>query len=130
MQFLPDVYIPCDVCHGTRYNRETLQVHFKGLNIAEALDLTVSEGLEIFGAIPAITSKLKTLDAVGLGYIRLGQLLGNCWVYLELSLPAQFDTRFFQMLPAEHLSIVGYSISLFRGMGDLLFAQRWQPAFL
>ncbi len=73
MQFLPDVYIPCDVCHGTRYNRETLQVHFKGLNIAEALNLTVSEALGIFNAIPAITSRLETLEAVGLGYIRIGQ---------------------------------------------------------
>jgi excinuclease ABC subunit A len=73
MQFLPDVYIPCDVCHGTRYDRETLQVHFKGLNIAEALSLTVTEGLDIFSAVPAISARLETLDAVGLGYIRLGQ---------------------------------------------------------
>jgi excinuclease ABC subunit A len=73
MQFLPDVYIPCDVCHGTRYNRETLQVHFKGLNIAQVLDLTVEEALEVFGAIPAIVNKLETLRSVGLGYIRLGQ---------------------------------------------------------
>lgn len=73
MQFLPDVYIPCDVCHGKRYNRETLQVRFKGLNISEVLDLTVSEALEVFSAIPSITNKLETLEAVGLGYIRLGQ---------------------------------------------------------
>jgi excinuclease ABC subunit A len=73
MQFLPDIYIPCDVCHGTRYNRETLQVHFKGLNIAQVLDLTVDEGLEFFSAFPAIHSKLETLCAVGLGYIRIGQ---------------------------------------------------------
>lgn len=73
MQFLPDVYVPCDVCHGTRYNKETLQVHFKGLNVAQALDLTVSEALEVFAAIPAITSRLHTLEAVGLGYMRLGQ---------------------------------------------------------
>ncbi len=73
MQFLPDVYIPCDVCHGTRYNRETLQVHFKGLNIAQVLDLTVEEALEVFSAIPAIVNKLETLRSVGLGYIRLGQ---------------------------------------------------------
>ncbi|MBN1312672.1 MAG: excinuclease ABC subunit UvrA [Anaerolineae bacterium] len=73
MQFLPDIYIPCDVCHGTRYNRETLQVHFKGLNISQVLDLTVSEALEVFAAVQTITSRLKTLEAVGLGYIRLGQ---------------------------------------------------------
>jgi excinuclease ABC subunit A len=73
MQFLPDIYIPCDVCHGTRYNRETLQVKFKGYNIAEALDLPVTEGLEVFNAVPAVTARLETLDAVGLGYMRLGQ---------------------------------------------------------
>jgi excinuclease ABC subunit A len=73
MQFLPDIYIPCDVCHGSRYNRETLQVHFKGFNISQVLDLTVSEGLEVFSAVQTIVKKLKTLDAVGLGYIRLGQ---------------------------------------------------------
>jgi len=73
MQFLPDIYVPCDVCHGARYNRETLQVRYKGKNIAEVLDLTVSEGLEFFANIPAIVTKLKTLDAVGLGYIRIGQ---------------------------------------------------------
>ncbi len=73
MQFLPDVYIPCDVCHGKRYNRETLQVRFKGLNIAEVLDLTVNEGVKVFSAFPAITAKLETLEAVGLGYIRIGQ---------------------------------------------------------
>ncbi len=73
MQFLPDVYVPCDVCHGTRYNRETLQVRYKEHNIAEVLDLTVDEGLEFFAAIPSISNKLKTLHDVGLGYIRLGQ---------------------------------------------------------
>ncbi|HEC22928.1 MAG TPA: excinuclease ABC subunit UvrA, partial [Chloroflexi bacterium] len=73
MQFLPDVYIPCDVCHGKRYNRETLQVRFKGLNISEVLDLTVDEALEVFEAFPAIVKKLRTLESVGLGYIRLGQ---------------------------------------------------------
>ncbi len=73
MQFLPDIYIPCDVCNGKRYNRETLQVHFKGLSIADVLDLTVSEAIEIFSVFPPIMNKLKTLEAVGLGYIRLGQ---------------------------------------------------------
>jgi len=73
MQFLPDIYIPCEVCHGTRYNRETLQALFKGLNIAEALNLTVSEALDVFGAVPSITTRLETLEAVGLGYVRLGQ---------------------------------------------------------
>ncbi len=73
MQFLPDVFIPCDVCNGKRFNRETLQVKFKGLSIADVLELTVSEALVIFQAFPAIASKLRTLDAVGLGYIRVGQ---------------------------------------------------------
>ncbi len=73
MQFLPDVYVPCDVCHGARFNRETLQVHFKGKSIADVLDTTVSEGLEIFTAFPAIVNKLRTLNDVGLGYIRIGQ---------------------------------------------------------
>jgi excinuclease ABC subunit A len=73
MQFLPDVYVPCDVCHGKRYNRETLQVRFKGKNIAEVLDMTVDEAVEFFSAFPAIQRKLQTLQDVGLGYIRLGQ---------------------------------------------------------
>jgi excinuclease ABC subunit A len=73
MQFLPDVYVPCDVCHRARFNRETLQVRFKDLNIAEVLDLTVDEGLKLFGAFPSMVSRLKTLQDVGLGYIRIGQ---------------------------------------------------------
>ncbi len=73
MQFLPDIYVPCDVCHGARYNRETLQVLYKGKSIAEVLDMTVSEGLAFFENIPTIVNKLRTLDAVGLGYIRIGQ---------------------------------------------------------
>lgn len=73
MQFLPDVYVPCDVCHGARFNRETLQIRFKGKNISEILDMTVEEGLELFSAFPAITSKLRTLNEVGLGYVRIGQ---------------------------------------------------------
>ncbi|MEO8606640.1 MAG: excinuclease ABC subunit UvrA [Chloroflexota bacterium] len=73
MQFLPDIYVPCDVCHGARYNRETLQVKFKGKSIADVLDMTVTEGLEFFANIPTILVKLQTLDSVGLGYIRIGQ---------------------------------------------------------
>jgi excinuclease ABC subunit A len=73
MQFLPDVYVPCDVCHGARFNRETLQVHFKNLNIAEVLDLTVDGALEVFEAFPNMMSRLQTLQDVGLGYIRIGQ---------------------------------------------------------
>ncbi len=73
MQFLPDVYVRCDVCHGARFNRETLQVRFKGLNIAEVLDLTVDQALAHFAAVPTIVRKLQTLHDVGLGYIRLGQ---------------------------------------------------------
>jgi excinuclease ABC subunit A len=73
MQFLPDIYVPCEVCHGARYNRETLQVKYKGKSIAEVLDMTVSEGLPYFEHIPSIRPKLETLAAVGLGYIRIGQ---------------------------------------------------------
>ncbi len=73
MQFLPDVYVPCEVCHGKRYNREALEIHYKGKNIADVLDLTVEEALEFFENIPRIKSKLETLRDVGLGYIRLGQ---------------------------------------------------------
>lgn len=73
MQFLPDVYVPCDVCHGARFNRETLQVRFKNLNIADVLDLTVDHALEVFEAFPNMMSRLQTLQEVGLGYIRIGQ---------------------------------------------------------
>lgn len=73
MQFLPDVYVPCDVCHGSRFNRETLQVHFKGKSIADVLDTTVDEGIELFSAFPSILNKLQTLQDVGLGYVRIGQ---------------------------------------------------------
>jgi excinuclease ABC subunit A len=73
MNFLPDVYVPCEVCHGARYNRETLEVHFKGKTIAEVLDMPIEEAVTFFGAIPAISRHLKTLVDVGLGYVRLGQ---------------------------------------------------------
>ena len=73
MQFLPDVYVPCEVCHGQRYNRETLQIKYKGKHISEALDMTVDDGLDFFSNIPAIRNKLETLHAVGLGYVTLGQ---------------------------------------------------------
>jgi len=73
MQFLPDVYVACDVCHGARFNRETLQVHFKGKSIADVLDTTVDEGLELFSAFSPIYHKLRTLSEVGLGYIKIGQ---------------------------------------------------------
>jgi excinuclease ABC subunit A len=73
MQFLPEVYVPCDVCHGKRYNRETLQIRYKDHNIADVLNMTVTEALAFFDAIPKITRKLQTLYDVGLGYIRLGQ---------------------------------------------------------
>jgi excinuclease ABC subunit A len=73
MQFLPDVYVPCDVCKGKRYNRETLEIRYKGKNISEVLDMTVEEAMEFFGNIPQIKAKLQTLYDVGLGYIKLGQ---------------------------------------------------------
>ena len=73
MNFLPDVYVPCEVCHGARYNRETLEVHYKGKTIAEVLDMPIEEAVEFFAAVPAIARHLKTLVEVGLGYVRLGQ---------------------------------------------------------
>ncbi len=73
MQFLPEVYVPCDVCHGARYNRETLQIRYKEKNIAEVLEMTITEALDFFSAIPPITRRLQTLYDVGLGYLRLGQ---------------------------------------------------------
>jgi excinuclease ABC subunit A len=73
MQFLPDVYVPCDVCHGSRYNRETLQVRFKDYNISDVLDMTVDTAAEVFTAFPKMINKLITLQDVGLGYIRIGQ---------------------------------------------------------
>jgi excinuclease ABC subunit A len=73
MHFLPDVYVPCDVCKGKRYNRETLEVKYKGKNIADVLDMTVDEALEFFENIPRIHNKIKTLQDVGLGYVKLGQ---------------------------------------------------------
>lgn len=73
MNFLPDVYVPCDVCHGTRYNSETLEVEYKGKNISQVLNMTVSEALKFFSAIPKIKRKLQTIEDVGLGYVTLGQ---------------------------------------------------------
>ncbi|HEY5819003.1 MAG TPA: excinuclease ABC subunit UvrA [Mesorhizobium sp.] len=73
MHFLPDVYVTCDVCHGKRYNRETLDVHFKGKSIADVLDMTVEEGVDFFAAVPGVRDKLQTLKDVGLGYIHIGQ---------------------------------------------------------
>jgi excinuclease ABC subunit A len=73
MQFLPDVYVPCEVCHGSRYNREVLEVKFRGHSISDVLQMTVDEALEVFENVPSIKAKLRTLHDVGLGYIRLGQ---------------------------------------------------------
>ncbi len=73
MNFLPDVYVPCEVCKGKRYNRETLEVKYKGKNIWEVLDMTVEEAAEFFQAIPKIAKRLTTLADVGLGYVKLGQ---------------------------------------------------------
>ncbi|TPL95124.1 excinuclease ABC subunit UvrA [Mesorhizobium sp. B2-3-12] len=73
MHFLPDVYVTCDVCHGKRYNRETLDVLFKGKSIADVLDMTVEEGVDFFAAVPGVRDKLETLKQVGLGYIHIGQ---------------------------------------------------------
>ncbi|MGZ5404108.1 MAG: excinuclease ABC subunit UvrA, partial [Nocardioides sp.] len=73
MNFLPDVYVPCEVCHGARYNRETLEVHYKGKTIAEILDMPIEEAADFFAAVPAISRHMTTLCEVGLGYVRLGQ---------------------------------------------------------
>ena len=73
MNFLPDVYVPCEVCHGARYNRETLEVHYKGKTISEVLDMPIEEAVDFFEAITSIHRYLKTLNDVGLGYVRLGQ---------------------------------------------------------
>ncbi len=73
MNFLPDVYVPCEVCHGARYNRETLEVHYKGKTIAQVLDMPIEEASAFFESVPAISRFLKTLNDVGLGYVRLGQ---------------------------------------------------------
>jgi excinuclease ABC subunit A len=73
MNFLPDVYVPCEVCHGARYNRETLEVHYKGKNISEVLNMPIEHAYEFFESVPAIARYLKTLCDVGLGYVRLGQ---------------------------------------------------------
>jgi excinuclease ABC subunit A len=73
MHFLPDIYVPCDACHGRRYNRETLEIRYKGRSIHDVLEMTVSAAVELFSAVPAIARKLQTLVDVGLGYVRLGQ---------------------------------------------------------
>ena len=73
MNFLPDVYVPCEVCQGKRYNRETLEVRYKGKSIADVLDMTINQAVEFFEAVPNILQKIKTIQDVGLGYIKLGQ---------------------------------------------------------
>ncbi len=73
MQFLPDVYVPCEVCGGKRYNREALEIHYKGKNISEVLEMNVEEALAFFANVPAVETKLRTLHDVGLSYIHLGQ---------------------------------------------------------
>ena len=73
MNFLPDVYVPCEVCHGARYNRETLEVHYKGKTIAQVLDMPIEQAADFFESVPSIARYLKTLCDVGLGYVRLGQ---------------------------------------------------------
>ena len=85
MHFLPDVYVPCDVCKGKRYNRETLEIKYKGKSIYDVLEMTVEEGLEFFSSLPRIARKLQTLQDVGLGYVKIGQpattLSGGCLLY-------------------------------------------------
>jgi excinuclease ABC subunit A len=73
MQFLPDVYVPCEVCKGKRYNREALEIHYKGRSIADVLEMTIEEALDFFSPVPSVRAKLATLNDVGLGYVHLGQ---------------------------------------------------------
>ena len=73
MHFLPDVFVECDVCHGARFNRETLEVKFKGKSIADVLDMTVEEAAQFFKAVPSVRDKMETLERVGLGYVKVGQ---------------------------------------------------------
>jgi excinuclease ABC subunit A len=73
MQFLPDVYVPCEVCKGKRYNREALEIHYKGRSISDVLEMTIAEALEFFAPVPSVKAKLQTLFDVGLGYVHLGQ---------------------------------------------------------
>ena len=73
MNFLPDVLVPCEECHGRRYNRETLEVRFKGKSVADVLDMTINQAVEFFAGVPAILRKIKVLQDIGLGYIKLGQ---------------------------------------------------------
>ncbi len=73
MQFLPDVYVPCEICHGKRYNREALEIHYRGRSIADVLEMTIEEALDFFSAVPNVRAKLQTLNDVGLGYVHLGQ---------------------------------------------------------
>ena len=77
MHFLPDVYVKCDMCQGKRYNRETMEICFRGKSIADVLDMTVEEGLNFFKAVPSIRDKMQTLYQVGLGYIHIGQQARN-----------------------------------------------------
>ena len=95
MLFLPDVYVDCEVCGGTRYNRETLEVRYKGRNIADVLNMTVDDAFEFFKEIPRIASKLALIQEAGLGYIRLGQSAltlsgGSTWVKLAKELSKRF----------------------------------------
>jgi hypothetical protein len=78
MHFLPDIFVPCDVCHGKRYNRETLEVRYKGKTIHEVLEMTVEQAREFFDAVPVVARKLQTLVDVGLSYIQLGQRPPRC----------------------------------------------------
>jgi len=73
MQFLPDVYVPCEMCKGKRYNREALEIHYRGRSIADVLEMTIEEALEFYSAVPSVRAKLQTLNDVGLGYVHLGQ---------------------------------------------------------
>ena len=98
MHFLPDVYVPCDTCAGKRYNRETLEVQYKGRNIHEVLAMTVETARQFFAAVPALARKLQTLLDVGLGYITLGQSVGTPETLATN--PASFTGRFLKPLLA------------------------------
>ena len=84
MHFLPDIFVPCEVCGGKRYNRETLEVKYKGKSIADVLDMTIDEACEFFQPVPSVYNKIKTLEEVGLGYMKLGQS-ATCLLYTSPS---------------------------------------------
>ena len=99
MNFMPDVYVPCEACHGKRYNRETLEVRYRGKSIADVLDMTIDTACEFFDNIPHILHKIKTLKDVGLGYIKLGQPSTTIPTFANTSQPRSATASLFSRQP-------------------------------